>query len=63
MSRMTGSATTPGGGDPFGPARLGNIRLRNRVIKAATFEGMSPAGLVSQPSSTSTARWRPAASP
>jgi 2,4-dienoyl-CoA reductase-like NADH-dependent reductase (Old Yellow Enzyme family) len=31
----------------FTPARLGPIELRNRVIKAATFEGMSPDGLVS----------------
>jgi len=33
--------------DPFGPARLGPIQLRNRVLKAATFEGMSPANVVS----------------
>ena len=33
--------------DPFAPARLGPAQLRNRVVKAATFEGMSPAGLVS----------------
>jgi 2,4-dienoyl-CoA reductase-like NADH-dependent reductase (Old Yellow Enzyme family) len=30
----------------FGPARLGPVELRNRVIKAATFEGMTPRGLV-----------------
>ena len=30
----------------FGPARLGPVELRNRVIKAATFEGMTPHGLV-----------------
>jgi 2,4-dienoyl-CoA reductase-like NADH-dependent reductase (Old Yellow Enzyme family) len=34
--------------DPFGPARLGPISLRNRVLKAATFEGMSPGGVVSE---------------
>jgi len=33
--------------DPFGPAALGPVRLRNRIIKAATFEGMSPANVVS----------------
>ena len=33
--------------DPFGPARLGPLRLRNRIVKAATFEGMSRDGLVS----------------
>lgn len=32
--------------DPFGPARLGPVSLRNRVIKAATSEGRSPDGLV-----------------
>ena len=34
--------------DPFGPAKLGPVDLRNRVLKAATFEGMSPGGVVSQ---------------
>jgi 2,4-dienoyl-CoA reductase-like NADH-dependent reductase (Old Yellow Enzyme family) len=33
--------------NPFVPARLGPVQLRNRVVKAATFEGMSPAGVVS----------------
>ncbi|TFV57870.1 NADH:flavin oxidoreductase [Mycobacterium sp. PS03-16] len=34
------------GPDPFAPAMLGPVRLRNRVIKAATSEGRSPDGLV-----------------
>lgn len=34
--------------DPLAPARLGPVQLRNRVIKAATFEGSSPEGLVTQ---------------
>lgn len=32
--------------DPFAPTSLGPIRLRNKVIKAATSEGRSPKGLV-----------------
>jgi len=30
----------------FRPARLGPVSLRNRIIKAATFEGMTPEGVV-----------------
>ena len=40
MSRDAGS-------DPFEPGRLGPLELRNRFIKAATYEGMSPGGLPS----------------
>ena len=32
--------------DVFAPAQLGPVRLRNRVVKAATFEGMTPDALV-----------------
>lgn len=32
--------------DVFAPARLGPVRLRNRIIKAATFEHMTPGALV-----------------
>ncbi|MEO6628334.1 MAG: NADH:flavin oxidoreductase [Aquihabitans sp.] len=31
---------------PFEPARLGPVHLRNRIIKAATFEGVMPRGAV-----------------
>jgi 2,4-dienoyl-CoA reductase-like NADH-dependent reductase (Old Yellow Enzyme family) len=34
------------GPDVFAPARLGPVSLRNRVVKAATFESRSPDGLV-----------------
>src|SRR3984885_3782527 len=33
--------------DVFSPAKLGPITLRNRIIKAATFEARSPGALVS----------------
>ena len=42
-SRLRGD---PGGATPFGPARLGPLTLRNRIVKAATFEGMTRRGLV-----------------
>ena len=32
--------------DPFAPARLGPVTLHNRIIKAATFEGVMPEALV-----------------
>ena len=31
----------------FAPGRLGRLTLGNRVIKAATYEGMSPGGIPS----------------
>lgn len=33
--------------DLFGPARLNGLALRNRILKAATFEGMTPGSLPS----------------
>ncbi len=46
MSSVT-TAPPAAGSDPFAEARLGPLRLRNRIVKAATFEGMTRGGLVS----------------
>ena len=34
--------------DPFAPAKLGPVQLRNRIVKAATYEGLSRRGLVTR---------------
>jgi 2,4-dienoyl-CoA reductase-like NADH-dependent reductase (Old Yellow Enzyme family) len=39
--------TRPAASEVFAPAPLGPISLRNRIIKAATFEGVMPGGKVS----------------
>jgi 2,4-dienoyl-CoA reductase-like NADH-dependent reductase (Old Yellow Enzyme family) len=41
-------SATAGRPSPFEPARLGPLQLRNRILKAATFEGVMPRGAVSQ---------------
>ncbi|HTU39586.1 MAG TPA: NADH:flavin oxidoreductase [Acidimicrobiales bacterium] len=40
-------AAGPAVAEVFSPASLGPLRLRNRIIKAATFEGVMPGGKVS----------------
>ncbi len=35
--------------DPFAPARLGPVTLRNRIVKAATFEGLTREHVVTDP--------------
>jgi 2,4-dienoyl-CoA reductase-like NADH-dependent reductase (Old Yellow Enzyme family) len=42
------SAPTPVPPDAFAPAELGPVNLRNRIIKAATFEGATPKHVVSK---------------
>lgn len=40
---------SPGPARPFETGRLGPLTLRNRFVKAATFEGLAPGGRVSDP--------------
>jgi 2,4-dienoyl-CoA reductase-like NADH-dependent reductase (Old Yellow Enzyme family) len=47
-SRHVTSLPTAAAPDPFAPAKLGPITLRNRVLKAATFEGLTPDHVVSE---------------
>ncbi|MFD8566884.1 NADH:flavin oxidoreductase [Streptomyces sp. NPDC059639] len=44
----TGSPAAPQIPDVLAPAKLGPVHLRNRVIKAATYEGLSHKSLVTQ---------------
>ena len=45
---MPSSAANNAPASPFAPAQLGPITLRNRIVKAATFEGVMPRGAVTQ---------------
>lgn len=45
LAQSNAPAQTEG---PFDPANIGPVRLRNRIIKAATSEGRSPHGVVTQ---------------
>ncbi|MEV6107027.1 NADH:flavin oxidoreductase [Streptomyces sp. NPDC051940] len=45
-TERTPSRSTGGVPGVFAPGRLGPVRLRNRVVKAATFEGVTPDALV-----------------
>ena len=44
-TRYSSTVSAP---DVFAPASLGPVRLRNRVVKAATFEGRTPHGQVTR---------------
>nr|MBA3907994.1 NADH:flavin oxidoreductase [Pseudonocardiales bacterium] len=46
MTTHAGIDALPPVPSPFEPAMLGPLRLRNRIIKAATFEGVMPRGAV-----------------
>ena len=45
---MTGDGASGATYDPFGHAQLGPIVLPNRIVKAATFEGMAPENVVTE---------------